>query len=339
MNDARLNVDVRPYRLRCARVLVTARGRWTHREGWLLRITDQDGVAGWGDVAGWPGFSEDLGALEPALRALVGRGGVTAEALRADPWPLEVQHGLELALLDLEARRRGLTVAALLAGDGPAAMEFVPVHALVNSAVDALDAVRRGYHAVKVKVGAAAVWQDDLTRVGALRAALGPNIALRIDANGAWHGDQALRACEWLKALDPEFIEQPSLSLEDCARVRSVVGVPVALDETITTGASLRAALDQGAIDVAIVKPMYCGGPRAALELARVAAGGGVRVVVTCALESAVGRLGALHVAAALGGPVSGLEAPLAEDVLSFPATVDGRISVPPGPGLGHSPR
>ena len=69
------------------------------------------------------------------------------------------------------------------------------------------------------------------------------------------------------------------------------------------------------------------------------AAGGGVRVVVTCALESAVGRLGALHVAAALGGPVSGLEAPLAEDVLSFPATVDGRISVPPGPGLGHSPR
>jgi o-succinylbenzoate synthase len=339
VNDTHVTVDTRPYRLRCARVLVTARGRWTHREGWLVRVTDEDGATGWGDVAGWPGFTEDLDALEPALRGLVGLGRTTAEGLRAGRWPVEVEHGLELALLDLEARRRGLSLASLLAGDGPAPMEFVPVHALVNSAVDALDAVHRGYHAVKIKVGAAAVWQDDLTRVGAIRAAVGPHIALRVDANGAWQGDQALRACEWLRSLNPEFIEQPSLSLEDCARVRSIVGVPVALDEAVTTSGSLQAAMDQGALDVAIVKPMFCGGPRAALALARVAAGGGVRVVVTCALESAVGRLGALHVAAALGGPVSGLEAPLAEDVLPLPAAVDGRIGVPVGPGLGYSPR
>jgi len=242
-------------------------------------------------------------------------------------------------VLDLQGQRAGRRIAALLAGDAGTPVDHVPVHALVNTAVDALEAVRRGHRAVKVKLGAAAIWQDDLTRAGAIRAAIGPNIGLRVDVNGAWSGDQALRACEWLRPLAPEFVEQPSLHLEDCARVRREVGLPVALDEGVTTPASLERALELDALDVAVLKPMFCGGLRPAWRMAERAASAGKQVVVTCALESAIGRAGALHLAAALGGGVSGLEAPLAEDVAPWPASVLGLCAVPSAPGLGITPR
>lgn len=335
---SRARVLVRPYRLRAARVIVTSTTRLTHRSGWLVGLVDADGRTGWGDAAGWPGFSVDLAVLEPALRALEAMGEVTLDALPLDGAPLEVAHALDAAALDLEGQRAGRRIAALLAGD-ETPVDSVPVHALVNTAVDALEAVRRGHSAVKVKLGASAIWQDDLTRAGAIRAAIGPDIGLRVDVNGAWRGDQALRACEWLRPLAPEFVEQPSLSLEDCARVRRELGLPVALDEGVTTPASLERALELDALDVAVLKPMFCGGLRPAWRMAERAVSAGKQIVVTCALESAIGRAGALHLAAALGGGVSGLEAPLAEDVAVWPASVDGRCALPSGPGLGLAPR
>ena len=334
----RARVLVRPYRLRATRVIVTSTTRLTHRTGWLVGLVDADGHTGWGDAAGWPGFSVDLAALEPALRALEVAGEVTLDALPLDGLPLEVAHALDAAALDLAGQHAGRNIAALLAGDSAAPVDAVPVHALVNTAVDALEAVRRGHRAVKVKLGASAIWQDDLTRAGAIRAAIGPDIGLRVDVNGAWRGDQALRACEWLRPLAPEFVEQPSLSIEDCARVRHELGLPVALDEGVTTLASLEHALALDALDVAVIKPMFAGGLRPAWHMAARALTAGKRVVVTCALESAIGRAGALHLAAALGGGVSGLEAPLAEDVAPWPASVNGLCAVPRGPGLGISP-
>ena len=324
----RARVLVRPYRLRATRVIVTSTTRLTHRTGWLVGLVDADGHTGWGDAAGWPGFSVDLAALEPALRALEVAGEVTLDALPLDGLPLEVAHALDAAALDLAGQHAGRNIAALLAGDSAAPVDAVPVHALVNTAVDALEAVRRGHRAVKVKLGASAIWQDDLTRAGAIRAAIGPDIGLRVDVNGAWRGDHA-----------PEFVEQPSLSIEDCARVRHELGLPVALDEGVTTLASLEHALALDALDVAVIKPMFAGGLRPAWHMAARALTAGKRVVVTCALESAIGRAGALHLAAALGGGVSGLEAPLAEDVAPWPASVNGLCAVPRGPGLGISPR
>ena len=135
--------------------------------------------------------------------------------------------------------------------------------------------------------------------VAAIRAALGPDVRLRVDANGRWDPETARARVDRLAALGVEWVEQPVAALCDLGALRGR-GVPIAADEVVSrapTDAVLEAA------DVVIVKPMFVGGLRAALTLARAALHAGRVACITHALESRVGRMGAWHAAAALHEP------------------------------------
>jgi len=140
---------------------------------------------------------------------------------------------------------------------------------------------------------------DDLGRLEAVRDAIGPDGAVRIDANAAWDVDTAVRL---LPALDRaagglEYVEQPCGDLDELAAVRRTVGVRVAADESIRTAADpLRVSL-AGAADVAVLKVQPLGGVRACLQLAEQC---GLPVVVSSALETSVGIRAGVALAAAL---------------------------------------
>ncbi len=140
---------------------------------------------------------------------------------------------------------------------------------------------------------------EDQARVEAVRAALGPGGAIRVDANARWDVDTAIRTLRLLEraAGGLEYAEQPCRTIEELAVVRRRAGVRIAADESIRqAGDPLRVAL-AGAADIAVIKCTPLGGVRRALEVAQAC---GLPCVVSSALETSVGLAAQLALAGAL---------------------------------------
>lgn len=140
---------------------------------------------------------------------------------------------------------------------------------------------------------------EDLARVEAVRSALGPSGAVRVDANAAWDVDTAVRSIRQLDraASGLEYAEQPCRTIAELAGVRRKVAVPIAADESIRRAEDpLRVAV-AGAADIAVIKCTPLGGVRRALEVAQAA---GLPCVVSSALETSVGLSAQLALAGAL---------------------------------------
>jgi o-succinylbenzoate synthase len=183
------------------------------------------------------------------------------------------------------------------AHDGwPAAVrETVPVNALIDSGpVD--PGALTGFPAVKVKVGRTDPG-DDLDLVAAVRDAVGPAVALRVDANGAWDIDTAEAMIGRLARFDLELVEQPVAGLDDLARLRRRVDVPVAADESVRSVGDARCLATLEAADLIVLKVQPLGGVRTALRVAETA---GVPALVTTMRETSVGIAAGLALAAAL---------------------------------------
>ena len=271
-------------------------------------------------MPGWPGA--DLSATQRAL-----------EAWAADPDPGDLPserfaHGaVELALLDLEARRRGQTQAEVLADDQPVA-DSVELNALVNDAHTAAAAVASGFQTVKLKVGASDL-DGDVASVAAVRSAIGVDTRLRLDANGAWTAEEAAEALARLEQYDIEYVEEPVAGIESLAQVAPQSPIPVAVDDSL---GSVDAQIPES-ISVVVVKPMALGGPRTAIAAARRWADQGRKVIVTNFFESAIGQHAALSAAAALPDPpqVHGVITPalFTRELADLPPITGGRCSLP----------
>lgn len=181
----------------------------------------------------------------------------------------------------------------------------VPVNATVPAvAADHVAAVIArfdGTRTAKVKVAERGqTLADDIARVRAVRETMGPEGRIRIDANGGWNVDEAEHAIRELAAFDLEYAEQPCASVEELAEVRTRVkymGVPIAADESVRKAADPLAVARAGAADLLVVKAQPLGGLRRALDIIAAA---GLPVVVSSALDTAVGLSQGAALAAAL---------------------------------------
>jgi O-succinylbenzoate synthase len=185
-------------------------------------------------------------------------------------------------------------------------------------------AVAAGCHTVKVKVGD----PEGEARVRAVREAVGPAAHIRLDANGSWDLEQAIRSLEVLARYDIELVEDPVPTLADLARLRRRTSIPLAAEASIRTMEDVTEMRRLDAADVLVIKPQRIGGIVAALHAAELAA---IPVVVSSALETSVGLAACLAVAAALpASPYAhgiGTATLLAEDVASDPLLpVQGRL-------------
>ncbi|MPZ00772.1 MAG: o-succinylbenzoate synthase [Actinophytocola sp.] len=178
--------------------------------------------------------------------------------------------------------------------------------------------------------------RDDLARVEAVRDALGPSGAIRVDANAAWDVDTAIRHIRQLdKAADGlEYVEQPCPTIDELAAVRRAVDVRIAADESIRRAEDPMRVAVAGAADVAVIKCTPLGGVRRAL---RIAAAAELPCVVSSALETSVGLGAQLALAAALPrldfACGLGTTTLLRDDVVAQPLRpVDGFMRVPRTP-------
>ena len=207
----------------------------------------------------------------------------------------------------------------------------------VNVTVPAVDADRAhaivsasGCRTAKVKVaepGQSAA--DDLERVEAVRDALGPAGAIRVDANAAWDVDTAVARIRALDRVGLEYVEQPCATLAELAALRRRIDVRVAVDEGVRRSADPLTVDLREAGDVVVLKVQPLGGVRAAL---RVAETHGLPCVVSSALESSVGIAAGVALAAALP------ELPFACGLATVALFTDDVTSTPLLPVDGYLP-
>jgi L-alanine-DL-glutamate epimerase-like enolase superfamily enzyme len=332
-----MNATVEQIAYRFRRPLVTSYGTLEQREVLRLRIETSDaaGVGEAAPLAPYDGVSlaDVRRGLAPALADL--RAYADGSAARVS-LP-QAAAALDVALLDLAALSADLPLASLLA-DAPASA--IPVNATIaatdpaGAAREAADAAAAGFPCVKLKVGLAA----DVDRVTAVRDAVGPGVAIRIDANGAWTVEEALAALGELGEAGLELCEEPVRGVAAHAELRKRLdgAVQIAIDES----AAEPGAWGAGAADAVCLKVAACGGISDLLDAASQARSAGSSVYVSSTYDGPVGIAAGLHAAAALGDvlPCGLATLHLFEDVDDpFPVR-DGAIALTSGPGLGLPP-
>jgi muconate cycloisomerase len=332
--------------------------RWS--DSVIVRVRDEAGTEGFGEgaprpyVTGetvetmleqlaselWPRVAErelreaidldEIAAFVPETRLA---GAIAPNASRA---------ALELAVLDCALRREKRPIASLL----PTRRRRVTYGGVITAGPIArvVQQARRtraiDLHDVKLKVG----FEDDAARVTAARATLGPDVSLRLDANGAWSFDRAVEILNAVAHLRIAAIEQPMPRgpVEELSRLRRATPVPIMVDESLVTEGDAGALIAARAADFFNVRVSKCGGLERSLKIASAAftAGLGVQIgsqVGETAVLAAAGR----HLAAALP-EVAFVEGSfgtllLAEDVSAESVRFGHRGEAPvlTGPGLG----
>ena len=314
-------VAVRADRVRIPfrRPFATSAGMWLEREAWILRLTDADGRVGFGEAVLEPADGATAASvLEHLVRELVAGSGqgalpTTAELEMHGSPGRALRAALDSARLDLgDEELNGLGRFDRGARPGVGVNATLPSLDPRTLAEAALQAVATGFRTLKLKAGAERETEVLVDRVRAVRQAVGPDVRLRLDINGAWDLDTACERLDAVERFGLEYVEQP-LAGDDAAALaalRRQVRVPIAADETVVSLRAARELLDAEAVDALVVKPVRVGGPVAARAIADLAAGRGVPVVISTLFETGVGIAAGLAVAAALpdvadrdGGP------------------------------------
>ena len=323
----------------------------------LVEVVDSDGRRGWGEAAAsWRVTGESPASIQaavtgPLAEVVVGRDAAEVAVL-SDELARSVVHNsaarsaVDCALYDLAAQDAGKTLSAYLGGgEAPVRTDMTISAGGVDELVrGAIEQCQNGFDVLKVKVGAAG--QDDAEAVLAVRAAIGPDVVLRVDANQGWDDRQAVRIIRFWEdhGANLEFVEQPVAArcLDDLASVTNQVDTPIMADESVWTTHELFEIIARRGADLVNVKLAKTGGVTEALRLIAAATANGIGVVVGCMMESHVG----IAAAAAIAGTLAPADGVRAQDLdaglwLRSSPVVGGAlyrhdVIVPaPAPGLG----
>ena len=333
---------------------VTALRRTTTLDTLLVQVVDADGRSGFGEAPEvWRVTGASLAGSEACIRGqlaplLVGRGpddlvALCRDVARAVVGNEAAKAAVDVALHDLAARRLGVPLVRLLGGSA----RSVPTDVTLSAGdADALaraakDRAGEGFTVLKVKVGTQAA--GDIDRVRAVRAAVGPGVQLRLDANQGWTPREAVRVIRGIEdaGLDVELVEQPvpRWDIEGLAWVSDRVDTPILADEAVFGVRELVEVIRRRAADMVNVKLAKCGGLGPARTLLGLAEAQEMGTVVGSMMEGPVGIGAAASLVAAWGTTaVSDLDAAwwLAESPFDGGIEYDGpTVRLPDAPGIG----
>lgn len=250
---------------------------------------------------------------------------------------------IDIALYDLYGQLYNAPLYRLLGGYRKEIITDITIS--VNDpeemAKDSLDAVKRGYKTLKIKVGKDSL--IDIERMKAIRKAVGYDVKLRIDANQGWKPKEAVQALRKMEdeGLQIEFVEQPVAAhdIEGLKFVTDNVSMPVLADESVFSPEDALNILQRRAADLINIKLMKTGGLHNALKICSAAEVYGIECMIGCMLEAKVSVNAAVHLAAAksiitkidLDGPVLCSEDPIEGGAIFN----EYKITLNDEPGLG----
>jgi L-Ala-D/L-Glu epimerase len=322
---------------------VIARGGYAHHRNVIVRITDDDGLEGFGEAAPNKYYGESVATVVAALAQF------KPLLERADPLSLEsietdlnrvlrgnasAKSAVSSALHDLLGKRLGLPVHRIWGLDASAAPQSSFTIAIAeNHELEARVEEAREYPILKIKLGT----DRDMEIVRIVRSAA-PGKRLRVDANAAWTAKHAVRMSDFLADHGVEMLEQPvpANDIEGLRFVRERSRLPVFADESCLVATDV--AKLAGAVDGINIKLAKCGSLREALRMVHAARALDLQVMAGCMIESSLGISAIAQIAPLLDTADFDGAALLSNDPYQGATIAGGTITLSPASGLGTSP-
>lgn len=212
---------------------------------------------------------------------------------------------VDMAIYDLYAKNCQMPLYQLLGGSKEEIETdiTISVNPISEMVADSLEAIQRGYRILKVKVGKEGL--KDVSRIAAIREAVGPEIKIRVDANQGWNAKQAVAIISAMeeKNLAIELVEQPvpAHDFNGLKYVTDCVATPILADESVFSAKDAIRIIEHQAADLINIKLMKTGGIYEALKICSIAEIYGIECMIGCMLESKISVSAAVHLAAAKG--------------------------------------
>jgi muconate cycloisomerase len=338
----------------------------------LVRMTDDAGHVGWGEAPAlkdWGGehgryFGESTATVQLVVRRYLGPAAIGVPvgnigllhqrmdaAVKGYPY---AKAAIDIAAYDLAGRRRGIPVHNLLGG---AVRDAIPIaHSIGLMSIEggereAAKVASEGIRTVKIKVGVEPA--RDVEMVRRIRAAVGPDVALCVDANEGYKTPgEAIKTIRRMEAFDLIYAEQPVHGVARMAEVARAIDTPVMADESAWNSHDVIEIVERRAAQIVSIYTTKPGGLYRAMEVAAVARAAGIICNVNGSAELGIGNLANLALAAAapavtlscvvpVSTPASAQRGQIAgiyykDDLIAQPMVFrDGAVHIPTGPGLG----
>jgi muconate cycloisomerase len=338
----------------------------------LVRMTDDAGHVGWGEAPAlkdWGGeygryFGESTATVQLVVRRYLGPAVIGVPvgnigllhqrmdaAIKGYPY---AKAAIDIAAYDLSGRARGIPVHDLLGG---AVRGTIPItHSIGLMAVEdgereAGQVAAEGIKTIKIKVGVEPA--RDVEMVRRIRAAVGPGVALCVDANEGYRTPgEAIKTIRKMEAYDLIYAEQPVAGIARVAEVARAIDTPVMADESAWNSHDVIEIIEKRAAQIVSIYTTKPGGLYCAKEVAAVARAAGLICNVNGSAELGIGNLANLALAAAapavtlscvlpVSTPASAQRGQIAgifykDDIIAAPMQLqDGAVRLPAGPGLG----
>jgi L-alanine-DL-glutamate epimerase-like enolase superfamily enzyme len=321
---------------------IIARGGNSEYRTLMVRITDGDGIEGWGEAAATRFYGETLETVQAAV-------AVYAPLLGADPFQLEAierrllqalpgnaaaRVAISAALHDLVGKKLGVPLWKYWGLDRANAPRST-----FTIGIDTPEMIRQKvaeaaeYPILKVKLGS----DDDLGILRAMRDAT--DRELRVDANCGWSPAHAIEMLPVLEEFGVTVLEQPVVpdDLDGFSAIRKAARIPIIADESCVTSTDIPKLV--GRVDGINIKLAKCGSLREALRMIAIARAHGMMVMVGCMIESSLGISAAAHFTPLVDIVDLDGAALLRDDPFAGAAIPGGQVTLPDAPGLGVTRR
>jgi L-Ala-D/L-Glu epimerase len=274
----------------------------------LVQIITDDGIVGLGEGSPVPAYGDETqGTIMHAIQdnladVLIGRDPFDAEALAHDMDRRLRGHNfakaaIDLALYDLRGKALGVPVYQLLGGkyrDQVDLIAGVGLNDTEKRVSEAVEWVEAGYDIIKMKISGKPAL--DIEQVGEVRAAIGPNVHIRLDANQGYRSGDCLPTFRKLEAFGLDYIEQP-LPRWDIAGQADLVAkldTPIMGDESCYSPEDVVRLIQYKAVDIVNIKIMKSGLARSQ-KMAAIAEAAGLPCMVGSMVEMGVGTAAGVH--------------------------------------------
>ena len=322
---------------------VIARGGYAHHRNVIVRLTDDDGVEGFGEAAPNRYYGESVATVVSALaqfKPVLERAdpfsieAIEAQLNRAMRGNASAKSAISAALHDLVGKKLGLPVYRLWGLDADKTPQSSFTIAIAeNEELERRVAEARDYPILKIKLGT----DRDMEIVRIVRGAA-PGKRLRVDANAAWTAKQAVQMSGFLAEHSVEMIEQPvpANDIEGLRFVRERSKLPIFADESCLVATDV--ARLQGAVDGINIKLAKCGSLREALRMVHTARAMVMQVMAGCMIESSLGISAIAQISPLLDYADFDGAALLSTDPFRGVTIAGGQVRLSNGPGLGATP-
>lgn len=295
------NLKYFEYNIPFVEPLRTASGSIKNREGVIVRIENDKGITGFGEIApleilDMTPLSECIDQIRYMKNRLVKNEDLQT-LIQTENFAPEVTFGIEQALESLKILGKDKLISADL-------NKSVSVNALLGlenedeliAKTDSL--IRDGYSTIKIKIDNNP--DDQLNTLNRLWEKFGKNVKIRLDANRSLKYDEALKVLSMLNPAFVEYFEDPVMDIDELVKLSEKVEVQIAPDESITPQ-NVEILLDTPSINYFVIKPMKFGFYKT-MEIIKAAELKNKSVVISSVFESAVGRSGLVYLSSLIKG-------------------------------------